>query len=144
MEDVKQYIILRKDAKTISGQPVSFSKMAVMVAHASMAFLSNKIRKNTKNNKTFFQLTTEENFWLQGIFTKILLSAKNLNELNKIIQTANKFGFKEDIDYFLIKDNCLTELLPDKNEKTCFIAIGFRPMNIKDIKPIIKKLQLYK
>ena len=43
--DIKQYIILRTDANTVTGEPVSAQKLAVMTAHASMAFLAVMVRK---------------------------------------------------------------------------------------------------
>ena len=59
-------------------------------------------------------------------------------------EKAKENGLKEGEDFFLIKDNCLTELVPDEGSDRCFIAIGFRPMNVETIKPIVKKLQIYK
>ena len=44
---IKQYIILRKDAPTITGNPVSPQKLAVMTAHASMVFLSRMVTANS-------------------------------------------------------------------------------------------------
>lgn len=143
-ETVKQYIIVRKDAKTVSGEPVSAHKLAVMVAHASMAFLSNMILKHEVSGHVSFDLDSESKEWLTGIFTKVLLEAKNLYALEKIVQLALENGFTEGIDYFCIRDNCLTELVPDEGSDRCFIAVGFRPMEVDKIKPIVKRLQVYK
>lgn len=147
--DYKQYIILRKDAKTTTGEPVSPQKMAVMVSHASMAFLSTMIRKNATKAEDKYHVEIDmdseifEN-WLNDAFTKVLLAAKNLNDLNKAVKKANDMGLKEGEDFFLIKDNCYTELVPDEGENTCFIAIGFKPMNAEKIRELTKKYQLYK
>lgn len=148
--NVKQYIILRKDAKTVNGEPVSPNKLAVMASHASMAFLSQKIKSNAikledgSYNVNFNLDSDIFDNWFDNSFTKVLLSAKNLNDLNKAIQKAKEIGLKENEDFFCIKDNCYTELVPDEGEKTCFIAIGFRPMNVEKLRYITKKYQLYK
>lgn len=148
--NIKQYIILRKDAKTVTGEPVSANKLAVMTSHASMAFISNNIRNNaTKQEDGTYKVdfnVDEDIFenWFNDAFTKVLLKAKNLNDLKKAVERAKEIGLEEGKDFFCIKDNCYTELLPDDGEKTCFIAIGFRPMDIEKLKPVTKKYQLYK
>lgn len=146
---IKQYILLRKKAKTVTGEPVSAQKLAVMASHSSMAFLSTMIRNNTKKVDGRYHVEfdiSDELFegWLNGSFTKVLLEAKNLNDLNKAIKIADEIGLKEGIDYFCIRDNCCTELVPDEGESTCFIGIGFRPMDVEKIKPLARKFQLYK
>ena len=151
MEEIKQYIILRKNPKTVTGNPVSSAKLAVMTAHASMAFLSTKVRESIAFNnldsrfqEIHFILDDESVMWIKGIFTKVLLEAKNLHTLEKIVKDAKVHGLHEGKDFFCIYDNCLTELVPDEGSNTCFIAIGFRPMHVDKIKPIVKKLQLFK
>lgn len=148
--NIKQYIILRRDAKTVTGEPVSKNKLAVMASHASMAFISNLIRGNGIKNEDgryniSFSIDADvfEN-WFSGAFTKVLLSAKNLNDLNKAVNKAKELGFIEGKDFYCIRDNCYTELLPDDGETTCFIGIGFRPMDVEKVKEITKKYQLYK
>ena len=147
--NVKQYIILRRDAKTVTGEPVSAQKLAVMTSHASMAFIASMIRKahTEVEGKHHIEFDMEDELysgWLTNSFTKVLLSAKNLNDLKKAIARAEVLGLKEGEDFFLIKDNCWTELVPDEGEETCFIAIGFKPMDADKIKDVTKKYQLYK
>jgi len=144
MENIKQYIVLRKNVKTKTGDPVSASKLAVMTSHASMSFLTKMIMDNEKDNSVAFVLNSDLKEWICGIYTKILLEAKNLNAMNKTVERAKEAGLIEGKDFFLIKDNCLTELVPDEGSDRCFIAIGFRPMDTEIIKPVVKKLQLYK
>lgn len=146
---MKQYIILRKDAKTVTGEPVSPQKLAVMTAHSSMAFLSKKIQENAEkkddgNYHVEFDISVDvfEN-WFNDSFTKVLLAAKNLNDLKKALAKCEELNLKEGVDYFVIRDNCYTELIPDEGEDTCFIAIGFAPMDEEKIRPITKKYQLY-
>ena len=150
-QDIKQYIIVRKNPKTVTGNPVSSAKLAVMVAHASMAFLTRKITDclSTKRRKRKFQqvkliLNDDAVTWIEGIFTKVLLEVKTLTALEKVVKQAEEAGLQENVDFFCIRDNCLTELVPDEGKTTCFMAIGFRPMAVDKIKPIVKKLQLFK
>lgn len=147
--NIKQYIILRRDAKTVTGEPVSAQKLAVMTSHASMAFLACMIKEahTEVDGKHHIEFDMDDELyrgWLTNSFTKVLLSAKNLNELNKAIKKAEELGFKEGHDFFLIKDNCWTELVPDEGEETCFVAIGFRPMDADKIREVTKKFQLYR
>lgn len=144
MENIKQYIVLRKDVKTVTGQPVSAHKLAVMTAHASMAFLSHWIIDHECNGTVHGPLDSDTREWITGIFTKILLEAKNLGTLEKIVKKAEEAGFVEGKDFFCIRDNCLVETMPDEGSDRCFIAIGFRPMHVDTIKPIVKRLQVYK
>lgn len=81
--------------------------------------------------------------WLGGIFTKVILEAKNETQMAKIIEKAKEAGMTEDKDFFCIRDACLTELTPDETG-TRWTCIGFRPMDSEEIDPITKKLQLFK
>ena len=141
----KQYIILRKDAPTVTGKPVSPAKLAVMAAHASMVFLSRQVTANSdKAGHVSFTLDTEAYEWLTEPFTKILLATKNLHALEKAVKLAEENGLVEDKDFFCIRDDCCTELLPNEGKNTCFIYIGFRPMDEARVRPIMKHFELYR
>ena len=84
-----------------------------------MAFLTDMIRKNVcdvssaESNKIISYVQFDKDIWdgwVNGIFTKIICEAKNLYQLEKIIPYAEELGLKENKDFFLIKDACLTEL----------------------------------
>ena len=148
-------IIARKDLQMSPG------KLAAQVSHASMAFLSNMIRSGTVNKIT--SVGTEEvdtyriqiemqsdiyEDWLCDIFTKTICEAKNRNQLMKAVTMAEELGLKEGTDFFLIKDNCLTELEPEEvgedgigRTLTC---IGFRPLPDEIAHQISRKYQLYR
>lgn len=81
--------------------------------------------------------------WMGGLFTKVILSAKNENEMNKIITKAKEEGMIENEDFFCIRDACLTELTPDETGSR-WTCIGFKPMDASVIDPITKRLQLFK
>lgn len=81
--------------------------------------------------------------WIEGSFTKVILEAKNESQMQRIVDKAIENGFTENTDFFCIRDNCLTELVPDETG-TRWTCIGFRPMDSEDIDKITKKLQLFK
>lgn len=136
---MKQIIIVRKDLDMSAG------KMSAQVSHASMAFLSHWIRNNIEPDysiKVAFDPDIYDN-WINDIFTKVILGAKNKNQLLKAKTMAEELGMIENEDFFLIRDNCLTELEPEEDGRT-LTCIGFKPMHAEMIDPISKKYQLYK
>ena len=66
----------------------------------------------------------------------------------KAVTIAQELGLKEDEDYFLIKDACLTELEPEEVDDNgvgrVLTCIGFKPLNDETAHKISKKFQLYK
>ena len=86
--------------------------------------------------------------WVQGIFTKTICEAKNRNQLMKAVTMAEELGLKEDEDFFLIKDNCLTELEPEEVDESgvgrTLTCIGFRPLPDDIAHQISRKYQLYR
>jgi len=146
---MRQLIIARKDLNMSPG------KLASQVAHASWAFLSQKIRSKGER----MSLTTDYlvpiviqkqvyEEWFCGIFTKTICEAKNLKQLLKAKTLAEDLGMKEGEDFFLIWDACLTELQPEKYDEDgtgrTLTCIGFRPLNDETAWKISKKFQLYK
>ena len=152
---MRQLIIARKDLQMSPG------KLAAQVSHASMAFLSQLIRNGSieKNVLTdtddagtyHIQLDMRSDIyddWICGMFTKTVCEAKNRNQLLKAVAIAEELGLKEGTDFFLIKDNCLTELEPEEvgedgigRTLTC---IGFRPLPDDVAHQISRKYQLYR
>ena len=143
----KQVIIARKDLQMSQG------KLAAQVSHASMCFLTNQIKKTAK------QVVSEDYYaeirlkkevyeqWVLGSFTKVTLGARNKNHLLKAIEMAKELGMEEGVDYFLIKDNCYTELEPEEVDENgvgrTLTCVGFRPMDSEVIDQIGKKYHLY-
>jgi len=82
--------------------------------------------------------------WICGIFTKTICEAKNLSHLMKVVDAAKEMGLKEDKDYFIIKDRCLTELEPENEDGTVITCIGFRPLDEETAHALSKKYQLYR
>ena len=146
----KQIIIARKDLNMSAG------KLAAQVSHASMAFLTNTIRRDWSMNTTYFkgdeyktyysvELTFDKDLfeqWIIGEFTKCVLKAKNKSHLLKAKTLAEEMGMTENEDFLCIYDNCHTELTPEDNGRT-LTCIGFKPMDSEVIDKIGKKYQLY-
>lgn len=150
----KQLIIARKDLKMTSG------KLAAQVSHASMAFLTNAIKQNSYKAgglicgkglylpegycaNLIFDIDIYEQ-WIEGSFTKIICEARNKNHIMRAVGLANELGLEEGKDYFLIRDNCLTELTPEDEDGRTLTCIGFRPMESEIVEKISKKYQLYR
>ena len=145
----KQIIIARKDLNMSPG------KLAAQVSHGSMAFLTSMIRdKATYSEVCFFDgydkiymanLAFDKELyeqWIDGEFTKCVLQAKNKNQLLKAKTMAEDLGMIEGKDFWLIRDNCHTELEPEEDGRT-LTCIGFRPMDSETIDKIGKKYHLY-
>ena len=150
---MRQLIIARKDLN------MSHGKLAAQVAHAAMAFITAPMRRITPDKvykdgeviavmpKMFMQVDVY-NEWIKGSFTKTVCEAKNRYQLEKAIAIANELDLTEGIDYFLIKDNCLTELEPEEVDEDgtgrTLTCIGFRPLPDDIAHKISKKFQLYR
>ena len=152
---MRQLIIARKDLNMSPG------KLAAQVSHASMAFLSHMIREGGLQKRVSLDTEEMERYeivitmdpavyddWFCGIFTKTICEAKNRNQLMKAVSLAEEMGLAENQDFFLIKDNCLTELVPEEigedgvgRTLTC---IGFRPLPDDIAHAISRKFQLFK
>ena len=154
-QGVRQLIIARKDLQMSPG------KLAAQVSHASMAFIADMLRKGgvdeelsldtgkVKAYHIYVEMLPEiYNDWLYGIFTKTICEARNKNHLMKAAAMAEELGLREGKDYFLIKDSCLTELVPEEYDENgvgrTLTCIGFRPLPDGIAHTISKKYQLYR
>lgn len=135
----KQIIIVRKDLN------MSHGKMAAQVSHGSMAFLSWFIRNNADADGHIDAWFDQDilHHWIEGAFTKCVLQTKNKNHLLKAKQIAEELGMKEGVDFFLIRDNCYTELQPEDEDGRTLTCIGFKPMEAEIIDKVGKKYHLY-
>ena len=151
---MRQLIIARKDLNMSAG------KLAAQVSHASMAFLTAPLR-DTKGNKNKIKRIEDGEYvfeikmdaetyddWVCGIFTKTICEARNRNQLLKAKKIAEELGMEEEKDFFLIKDNCLTELEPEEVDENgvgrTLTCIGFRPLPDDVAHEISRKFQLYR
>lgn len=81
--------------------------------------------------------------WICDGQTKVILEAKNKDDINKAIKLAQELGFQLDRDFFIIRDLCRTELVPEENGST-ITCIGFMPMEESIIDKVGRKFQLWK
>lgn len=147
---MRQIIIARKDLRMSAG------KMAAQCAHASIAFLSKAVREgqlrvNEDSQKYILDIELRADVvdeWINGVFTKTVCEAKNRAQLLKAVKIAESLGLKEDEDFFLIQDCCLTELTPEEVDEhgvgRTLTCIGFRPLPDETAHQISKKFQLYR
>lgn len=86
--------------------------------------------------------------WIQGSFTKVVCEARNRTQLMKACAIADELGLEAGKDYFLIKDNCLTELEPEEVDENgigrTLTVVGFRPLEASVCEKISRKFQLYR
>lgn len=158
---MRQLIIARKDLNMSPG------KLAAQCCHASLAFITSQLRDRSNvtefafgtiddpddaavagyDAELYFDKETYED-WICSIFTKTICEAKNKNQLLKAVTIAQELGLKENEDYFLIKDACLTELEPEEFDENgvgrVLTCIGFKPLPDDIAHKISKKFQLYK
>ena len=151
---MRQLIIARKDLNMSPG------KLAAQVSHASMAFLANMVQRGGIDKRESLDPDGEETYyiyfemrpdiyekWLCGIFTKTVCEARNRNHLMKAVTLAEEQGLKEGTDYFLIRDNCLTELQPEEVDENgvgrVLTCIGFRPLPDEVAHAISRIFHLY-
>lgn len=152
---MRQLIIARKDLQMSPG------KLAAQCCHASLAFLTSKLRDKDKMLRATNTVTGEDGYateiffnkdiyekWIQGVFTKTVCEARNRNQLMKAVEIAKELGLQEGEDFFLIKDCCLTELNPEEVDENgvgrTLTCIGFRPLPDELAHQISKKYQLYR
>jgi PTH2 family peptidyl-tRNA hydrolase len=133
----KQVIVFRKDLQVRKG------KFAAQVAHASFKVFLDLCEKGVifddeqgemQKFTFYYKAGTPWDKWLNGLFTKIVVSCENEKELDELYQKAKD----KNLPCSMIVDAGLTEFngVPTK---TC-IAIG--PANSDDIDEITKDLKL--
>jgi Uncharacterized conserved protein len=149
---MRRLFIIRKDLNLHAG------KLAAMVGHCAEGYWMNIIR-NDANTEQFFKdgivtgykiyidndIVTD---YINGIFTKTICEAKNLNHLMKVVDIAKELGLHEGTDYGFIDDVCKTDLTPEFTDENgvgrCRVGIWFKPLSDEISHKLSKKYQLYK
>lgn len=127
----KQVIIIRKDLKMRKG------KMIAQGAHASMKIFFDMM---TSNNGQYSFTLPEGNLgeemkdWINGTFTKVVVSVNSLEELMTIYNGATKAGLPTS----KITDLGLTEF----NNVPTITAIAIGPSASEKIDPLTSHLPL--
>ena len=131
---VKQIIIVRTDLAMPLGKAFS------QVSHASMAFISNKIREGMKQSDesgvVTVSLNEAERQWFELKFTKIALAVSSEEELRSLHRQFEEKG----IATALIVDDGTT-VFGGQPTATC---LGVGPAFADEIDPIAGHLKLYK
>ena len=142
-DKVKQIIVIRRDLRNSDGQKVSTGKLIVQGAHASIAFLTDKIRQHISrqdsgfpdmsinNVDVFSTLTDAEKEWVYGTFFKVCVGVDSEKELLDIGYNAVMLGLS--VKYIEETTGF------DKPTVTC-LAIG--PDYSSKIDPVTKHLKL--
>ena len=135
----KQVIVVNRGLEMPTG------KLAAQVSHASMAFLTRQIRRVAAEENDYYSATLKIDkdmyeCWIEGAFTKVVLSVNTEEDLYKTIERANKRNLVEGVDYFKIIDKGLTVF----NGIPTFTCIGFAPMREDVINKVVGSLPLYK
>lgn len=135
---IKQVIVIRKDLNMRRGKEIAQG------SHASMAWLSNRLKKEatlrvTEETKTcalnIIDLSEAERKWLDGEFTKVCVYVNSEQELMDIYDKAKA----NSLEVNLITDAGKTEF-KGVPTKTC-LAIG--PDYALKINVVTGKLELY-
>ena len=136
---MRRLFIIRKDLRLTSG------KLSAMVGHCTEAYWTNWLQQNTDLDghvDGYIDKDILDNY-INGIFTKTICEAKNLNHLMKANVIAEELGLIKGTDFDFINDCCLTELTPENEDGTCTVGIWFKPLDDDIAHKISKKYQLY-
>jgi PTH2 family peptidyl-tRNA hydrolase len=127
MDKVKQVIVMRKDLNLSKG------RLVTQGAHASIAFLTNKMKNNLSNPEALWwvNLSQAEKEWIYGTFYKICVGVDSEKELLDIGYNAVMLGLSVK---YIEETNGF-----DKPTITC-LAIG--PDYSSKIDPVTKHLKL--
>lgn len=131
---IKQVIVIRKDLKMRRGKEIAQG------AHASMAWLSEKVRAILDDTTDhfyldFFDFSDAERAWIEGSFRKVTLQVDTEEELLAIYERAKAAG----LEAHLITDAGFTEF----GGVPTHTAVGIGPDYDDKIDAITRDLKLY-
>lgn len=129
--NIKQVIVVRRDLKMRRG------KECAQVAHASMKVFFDRMTLLTDSEGQYYEteiLSEEMIKWIEGAFTKIVVSVNSEEEIYELAKKATEL----DIPHAVIIDNGLTEF--HGNKTTTCIAIG--PAYSEEIDKLTRDLPL--
>ena len=126
-DKVKQVIVMRKDLNMSKG------KMVTQGAHASIAFLTNKMKDNLSNPEALWwvNLSQAEKEWVYGTFFKVCVGVDSEKELLDIGYNAVMLGLS--VKYI--------EETTGFDEPT-FTCLAIGPDYSSKIDPVTKHLKL--
>lgn len=148
---MRRLFIIRKDLKLSPG------KMSAMVGHCCEAYWTNILKRNYQHTidvnlptnagrAVQFITMIDNDIWneyVNGIFTKTICEAKNLNHLKKVENIIKGMNLIEGEDWGYINDFCLTELKAENEDKTTTVGVWFKPLSEDIAHKISSKYKLY-
>lgn len=154
----RRLFIIRKDLHLHSG------KLAAMVGHCAESYWTRMIAaatEKTLEEYESYQADPGDNIpvklsiprdiydnYINDSFVKVICEAKNLHHLMKAKILAEELGLVENKDFFVIADECRTDLIPEFYDEDgkgrTIVGIGFRPLPDEVAMKLSKKYQLYK
>jgi PTH2 family peptidyl-tRNA hydrolase len=129
-DPIKQVLVIRRDLNMRKG------KMIAQGAHAAMSFLLGEGALDESNNSytLITKLSEAAYHWLQGKFTKIVVSAASEAELQALIDKAEEAG----IPVYPITDSGATEF----HGVPTLTCAAFGPEHASKLDPITGHLPL--
>jgi PTH2 family peptidyl-tRNA hydrolase len=136
MSEVKQVIVVRKDLNMRKG------KLAAQVAHAAIKVILDNMSTSTAKDHEFSIKTKKISYnsgsaldvWLDGSFTKVVVSVNSEDEIFDLGKKAKE----KNIPYAIIIDNGFTEF----NGKATVTCIAIGPHWSESIDELTKDLPL--
>jgi PTH2 family peptidyl-tRNA hydrolase len=126
----KQVIVMRKDLNMNRGKEIAQG------AHASMAWLSNRIRTSKRENGRYLvELSEAERVWLEGQFAKVTCQVDSAAELEDLVAAGKRLYIGAE----LIVDSGKTYFKGVSTPTCCAIGPGTSDL----IDRITGKLKLY-
>ena len=149
---MRRLFIMRKDLQMSPG------KLAAQVAHCAEAYWTRAFDEGARafdegwlvkvdGDKIVSEVSIPADVYfnyVRGSFVKTICEARNKNHLLKAVDKAKELGMVEDIDFGIIRDNCLTELEPEEEDGRTITGVWFKPLPDDVAHDISKKYQLYR
>ena len=142
---MRRLFIMRKDLN------MSVGKLLAQTCHCAEAYWTRGLRANAKpiddaRGYTASIVIPKDVYeqYVCGMFVKTVCEARNKNHLLKAKTIAEGMGLVEGVDFGLIYDKCLTELVPEEEDGTTLTGIWFAPLDDERAHAISKKYQLYR
>ena len=131
MDEVKQWIVIRRDLKMRRGKEIAQG------SHSSMAFMVTRLLDKELGGHISVadDFSEEELAWMQGLFTKITLQVDSEEELKNIHDAAVAAG----LTCYMIIDSGKTEF----NGVPTPTALAIGPHRTSKVTSVVGHLKLY-
>lgn len=124
---IKQIIVIRKDLRNKEGNKVRSGKIIAQACHASIAFLTSRLRNNE-------HLIEVEKYWIENDFTKVCLGVNSEKELLELHEKCLEIGLVSK----LILDSGRTEFA-----EPTYTCLGIGPDEAEKLNQVTGNLSLY-